>query len=62
MDESSSGANLTSANHGIFLSPLPRLQQEIYQASETHTIGRLRRYGQTKTAYIWRFLTKYTTA
>ncbi|KAI9454431.1 hypothetical protein F5148DRAFT_1326581 [Russula earlei] len=60
MDESASGANLTSANHAIFLSPLLAPTQEIYQANETQAIGRLRRYGQTKTVYIWRFLTKDT--
>ena len=55
MDESTSGANLTSANHGILLLPMLTPTQEIYQA-----IGRLRRYGQTKMAYIWQFLTKDT--
>ncbi|KAI0305877.1 hypothetical protein B0F90DRAFT_1694134 [Multifurca ochricompacta] len=60
MDESASGANLTSANHAIFLSPLLAPTQEIYQANETQAIGRLRRYGQAKKVYIWRFLTKDT--
>ncbi|KAI9440567.1 hypothetical protein H4582DRAFT_2110717 [Lactarius indigo] len=60
MDESASGANLTSANHAIFLSPLLAPSLEIYQANETQAIGRLRRYGQTKTVLIWRFLTKDT--
>jgi len=60
MDESASGANLTSANHAIFLSPLLAPSQEIYQANETQAIGRLRRYGQSKTVYIWRFLTRDT--
>ena len=60
MDESASGANLTSANHAIFLSPLLAPSQEIYLANETQAIGRLRRYGQTKTVLIWRFLTKDT--
>ncbi|GJJ11419.1 hypothetical protein Clacol_005652 [Clathrus columnatus] len=56
-DESASGANLTSANHAIFLSPLLTLAQEIYDACETQAIGRLRRFGQTKMVHIWRFLT-----
>ncbi|KAH9072095.1 hypothetical protein EDB83DRAFT_2361141 [Lactarius deliciosus] len=60
MDESASGANLTSANHAIFLSPLLAPSLEIYQANETQAIGRLRRFGQTKTVLIWRFLTKDT--
>ena len=35
MDESASGANLTGANHAIFLSPLLAPSQEIYDACET---------------------------
>jgi len=60
MDESASGANLTSANHAIFLSPLLTPSQEIYDACETQAIGRLRRYGQTKLVHIYRFLTSQT--
>jgi hypothetical protein len=60
MDESASGANLTSANHAIFLSPLLASSQEIYEACETQAIGRLRRYGQTKHVHVYRYLTKNT--
>lgn len=60
MDESASGANLTSANHAIFLSPLLAPSQEIYTACETQAVGRLVRYGQTKHVYVWRFLTTNT--
>lgn len=60
MDESASGANLTSANHAIFLSPLLAPSQEIYNACETQAIGRLVRFGQTKHVHIYRFLTKNT--
>ncbi|KAF8637647.1 hypothetical protein AX17_002715 [Amanita inopinata Kibby_2008] len=60
MDESASGANLTNANHAIFISPLLASSKEIYKASETQAIGRLVRYGQTKHVYIWRFLTTNT--
>lgn len=59
-DESASGANLTSANHAIFLSPLLSPSKEIYQACETQAIGRLVRYGQTKHVYVYRFLTRDT--
>lgn len=59
-DESASGANLTSADHAVFLSPLLTQSQEIYNACETQAIGRLRRYGQTKLVHIWRFLTTST--
>jgi len=60
MDESASGANLTSANHAIFLSPLLAQSKEIYRACETQAVGRLVRYGQTKHVYVWRFLSKNT--
>ncbi|KAF5350208.1 hypothetical protein D9758_007844 [Tetrapyrgos nigripes] len=60
MDESASGANLTSANHAIFLSPLLTQSQEEYTACETQAIGRVVRYGQTKHVYVHRFLTKST--
>ncbi|KAI0831805.1 hypothetical protein BC628DRAFT_1311075 [Trametes gibbosa] len=56
MDESASGANLTSANHAVFISPLLAPTQEIYDACETQAIGRLRRYGQLKHVNIYRFL------
>ena len=59
-DESASGANLTGANHAIFLSPLLTTTQEIYDSCETQAIGRLRRYGQTNLVHIWRFLTTNT--
>ncbi|KAG9313076.1 hypothetical protein JVU11DRAFT_6516 [Chiua virens] len=57
MDESASGANLTSANHAIFLSPLLAPSQEIYDACSIQAVGRLRRYGQEKDVKIWDFLT-----
>lgn len=60
MDESASGANLTSANHAIFLSPLLAPSKEIYKACETQAVGRLVRFGQTKHVYVWRFLTMNT--
>ncbi|KAH7890853.1 hypothetical protein F5I97DRAFT_1923345 [Phlebopus sp. FC_14] len=60
MDESASGANLTSANHAIFLSPLLAPSQEIYDACETQAVGRLRRYGQLKHVNVWEFLTMDT--
>ena len=60
MDESASGANLTSASHAIFLSPLLTPTQEIYDACETQAIGRVRRYGQTREVQIYRFLTTDT--
>lgn len=58
MDESASGANLTSANHAVFLSPLLTPSKEIYKACETQAVGRLVRYGQEKHVYVWRFLTR----
>lgn len=60
MDESASGANLTSANHAIFLSPLLAASKEIYDACETQAVGRLVRFGQDKHVSVWRFITKNT--
>ena len=60
MDESASGANLTNANHAIFLSPLLTESKETYIANETQAIGRVRRYGQTKTVHIYRFFSMNT--
>ena len=60
MDESASGANLTDANHAIFLSPLLTPTKEIYVANETQAIGRVKRYGQTKHVHVYRFLSTNT--
>ena len=60
MDESASGANLTSANHAIFLSPLLAPSKEIYTACETQAVGRLVRYGQKEHVHVYRFVTKNT--
>ena len=57
-DESASGANLTSANHAIFVHPLLTQSQYEYEASETQAIGRIRRYGQTKLVKVWRLLVR----
>ncbi|TFK48552.1 hypothetical protein OE88DRAFT_1664437 [Heliocybe sulcata] len=59
-DESASGANLTGANHAIFLSPLLGPDKDWYTSRETQAIGRIRRYGQEKKVFIWRFLTTNT--
>jgi SNF2 family DNA or RNA helicase len=55
-DESSAGVNLTTCNHAIFVHPLLADTQHQYNAYETQAIGRVRRFGQTKTVNIWRFL------
>ncbi|KAL1674064.1 hypothetical protein EV122DRAFT_269869 [Schizophyllum commune] len=59
-DESASGANLTCANHAIFLSPLHAPTKELYQAWETQAVGRVVRYGQQKPVQIHRFITMDT--
>lgn len=51
---------MTNANHAILLSPLLTETEYEYKASETQAIGRVRRYGQTKTVHIWRFMTEDT--
>ena len=55
-DESASGANLTTANHAIFVHPLLTMSQHEYFASETQAIGRIRRYGQSREVNTWRFI------
>jgi len=55
-DESASGANLTTANHAIFVHPLLTTTQHEYVASETQAIGRIRRYGQLREVNTWRFI------
>lgn len=59
-DEQSAGLNLTNLNHAIFVHPLLAESQQNYDAYETQAIGRIRRYGQNKTVYVWRFLAKNT--
>ncbi|TPX64723.1 hypothetical protein SpCBS45565_g05673 [Spizellomyces sp. 'palustris'] len=59
-NEEASGANLTGANHVIFVSPLHLETPEVYDACETQAIGRVRRYGQTKKVHVWRFICKGT--
>lgn len=59
-DESSAGVNLTTCNHAIFVHPLLAESQQQYNAYETQAIGRIRRYGQTKTVHIWRFIARDT--
>merc|ERR1712150_233865 len=59
-DESSSGVNLTTANHAVFVHPLLAIGQQQYDAYETQAIGRIRRYGQTRKVNVWRYLAKDT--
>ncbi|KAI9805360.1 MAG: hypothetical protein M1833_005813 [Piccolia ochrophora] len=59
-DESASGANLTNANHIIFLSPLLTDSQYRYDSSMTQAIGRARRYGQNKVVHVYHFLSLKT--
>jgi hypothetical protein len=56
---SASGANLTLANHVIFVHPVhyPEAGNDRFIATETQAIGRIRRYGQEKRCHIWRLLT-----
>jgi len=55
-NESASGANLTTANHVIFVHPLHVKTLQNYTMCETQAIGRVRRYGQQKTVSVYRFL------
>ena len=55
-DESAAGANLTQASHAIFVHPLLVSSQQEYTACDTQAVGRIRRYGQSRTVQIYRFL------
>lgn len=59
---SASGANLTLANHAIFVHPVhyPEASNDRFIATETQAIGRIRRYGQNRTCNIYRLLTANT--
>lgn len=59
-DESASGANLTVANHCIFVSPLYTESPREFEATETQAIGRVVRYGQTKVVGIYRLFADET--
>jgi len=59
-DESSSGVNLTHANHAVFVHPLLAGTQQLYDAYETQAIGRVRRFGQKKTVHIHRYICQDT--
>ncbi|KAI9724728.1 MAG: hypothetical protein M1812_000003 [Candelaria pacifica] len=54
--ESASGANLTNANHVIFLSPVLTDDLYGYKSSRAQAIGRAKRCGQLKTVKIYHFL------
>ena len=55
-DESAAGANLTAANHAIFLHPLLVGTQQEFDACDTQAVGRIRRYGQSRTVRLYRYL------
>ena len=55
-DESASGANLTAANHVIFVHPLLAKSQQAYEQCRTQAVGRIRRYGQTRVVHVHDFL------
>ena len=51
-DESASGANLTAANHAIFVHPLLVGTQQEFNSCDTQAVGRVRRYGQHRTVQV----------
>lgn len=59
-DETSAGLNLQIANHVIFLSPLLRDSQYIYEATMAQAIGRARRHGQKKHIHVYRLAALHT--
>jgi SNF2 family DNA or RNA helicase len=59
-DEQSAGLNLTRLNHAVFVHPLLAGSQTEFDAYETQAIGRIRRYGQSKTVHVWRYFANHT--
>eukprot|EP00392_Amoebophrya_sp_AT5.2_P010771 g10838.t1 len=59
-ENNASGANLTSANHVLFVHPMVASTFSKALVYETQAIGRARRYGQKKKVHVWRFVTRDT--
>lgn len=57
LEESASGTNLTAANHVIIVHPMEAATREEAVAFEMQAVGRVRRPGQSRKIYIWRFVT-----
>merc|ERR1712187_297604 len=57
LEESASGTNLTAANHVIIVHPMEAATREEAVAFEMQAVGRVRRPGQQRKIYIWRFVT-----
>jgi len=58
--ESAAGANLTRANHIIFVHPFHAATQQLFTQGEKQAVGRVRRYGQLKPVFFYRFLVENT--
>jgi len=54
--QSSAGANLTGANHVIFVSPLLANSRHQFAQSYVQCIGRARRHGQRRIVHVHRFI------
>ncbi|CAJ1428516.1 unnamed protein product [Effrenium voratum] len=57
LEESASGTNLTAANHVLMVHPMEAENKEEAVAFEMQAMGRVRRPGQMKKIFIWRFVT-----
>merc|ERR1719281_425418 len=57
LEESASGTNLTAANHVLIVHPMEATSREEAVAFEMQAIGRVRRPGQLRKIFVWRFVT-----
>merc|ERR1712157_13939 len=57
LEESASGTNLTASNHVIIVHPMEAATREEAVAFEMQAVGRVRRPGQQRKIFIWRFVT-----
>jgi len=57
LEESASGTNLTAANHVILVHPMDAATKDEAVAFEMQAVGRVRRPGQQRKIFVWRFVT-----
>lgn len=61
LQRAAAGANLTSANHVLFVHPMNAESVHVAAAYERQALARVRRIGQTRQeVHVWRFVTKHT--
>mmetsp|Transcript_12008 Transcript_12008/g.28094 ORF Transcript_12008/g.28094 Transcript_12008/m.28094 type:complete len:353 (+) Transcript_12008:3-1061(+) len=60
LEDSASGTNMAHANHVLLVHPMVAPSAEEQRAYEAQAIGRVKRWGQTRTVQVWRFVVEGT--